>query len=126
MSNVLIDVTLRKRSGFEEYYEVSAEHGYADVTFDSRTHWLGIANIFVEPEFRKNGFGKAILNQCVELADDLQAKCIYAAIISRESLSAFRSVFGEDALTIGREGTFTPEGEKPRHDADAMMWFELR
>ena len=92
--------------GNSDYYELTVDHGYADVTFEKSTRWLGVANIIVEPEFRRQGRAKAMLGHVAMMADELDAKLIFAAIISRESIDAFVSVFGKSAVDIECMGDY--------------------
>lgn len=93
-------------TGNTEWFELKVDHGYADVSFETITSWMGIANIFVEAEFRRQGRAKALLGHVALMAEEFDAKLIYASIVSRESIDAFVAVFGEDNVSVDRLGSY--------------------
>ena len=106
-----VERVLKVKQGSVEYYELQVDHGYADVTFETSVGWFGIANLYVEPKFRKGGRAKALLGHAALMAEEFNASLVYASIISRESIDAFVAVFGEEAVSIEKQGQYNGLGE---------------
>lgn len=120
------DVKVRVReTGNMRFFELSTEHGYLDATLHAITGWFGIAGISVEVDYRGRGIAKTLLRQALYVAETQDARLIYAAAISRESIDAMRSVFGDEAVQIDEIGTYTPPGEPDRYDASAYLSVNL-
>lgn len=69
----------------------------------------------VDPDYRNRGILKEMLRHSVVVARELGVSAISGAIVSREALDAVRAVFGEEHVTVTREGEY---GELPDYDTD--------
>lgn len=129
MSDYLPGVTMElspSSTPLHYVYAFTAEHGILDATFRPNPGDFCIANVDVDLEHRHRGIGKALVCSALEEAQRLDARSVYAALISRESIALMTSVFGEEAVTIGHLGTFTPKGYPVKRDADAVLLLKLK
>ena len=124
MSDIEIKVEEIPYDSHSRLFELTADHGFANVTLN-RQGWLGIANVDVERGYRRRGIGKALLAETVNLANELDARYIYADIVSRESILAFKQIFGEESVNVKDLDSFTQEGEADRYNASAKLWYEV-
>lgn len=120
-----IETKHRGSSFGADLYEIISPYGYVDATFRTPPGWLGIANIFVQPEYRQRGHGQELLHHTLNLARELGAKSIFAALISRESVEAFSRVFGDDSISIRALGDYETEGSMPTSFTSAHFSLEL-
>ena len=109
--------------GTNVLYTFTTEHGFLDASHQPTVGWFGIANVDVEPPFRRRGIGKALISCAFERA--LDAKMIYAAILSRECLDAMASVFGQEAVSIQELGSYTPADQPDNYNTHASLFLEL-
>lgn len=118
-----------ERSGIQfdgvVFHEFTVDHGSLNAVFDPRSGLFGISNVDVDGNFRRRGLGKAMIQEAYDFAQSIGAGCIYSAITSRECLDAMRSVFGDDVISVSREGTYGVEGEKDHRDAGAFLWVAM-
>jgi GNAT superfamily N-acetyltransferase len=112
-------------SGYQEIYALETEHGLCDVSVDTGRNMMGIVNLGVERDYRRQGIARALLHKALDMAVEMDIKYIYGAIMSREAIEAFRGVFGEEAVSVTREGRYTEKDEPDRYDADAVLWYEV-
>lgn len=106
-------------------YTITTQHGSLDATFRPNVEWFCVANVDVERAHRRQGIAKLLLQVALEKARQDGAKLVYSAVTSRECLEAMKTVFGEEAISIEREGTYTPKGEPERHDTAAYLGLYL-
>jgi len=69
------------------------------ITFEVSRPFLAIDMLWVEPEYRLRGVGKALISACVDFAK--QERCIQVSVISREEAKGFYEKLGMS------EGQFT-------------------
>lgn len=120
------DIKVRARqTGNMRFFELSTEHGSLDATLHAITGWFGIANVVVDVDYRGRGIAKSLLRQALSVAEAHDARLIYASVISRESIDAMRSVFGDEAVQVDEMGTYTPSDEPDRYDASACLSVHL-
>lgn len=122
-----IEVSSSQVSGNDFVYEFNCGVGYLNATFNQISGWFGISLIDVERAERRQGIAKLLLRKSLEVATEINARFIYAGIISRECLDAMEAVFGADALIVKDRGTYTaPYETYDRQDADAVLSFQLK
>ena len=126
MPNESISSSVVALPNAHKLYDFEAGHGVLDAIYQPEVGWFCISNIEVEPQYRRQGLGKLLLRAAFTEAERLRARLIYAAITSRECSDAMSEVFGETAIKVSREGTYTPNGSSDRYDAQAMLWLELK
>lgn len=120
------DIIVRTReAGNTRFFELLTDHGSLDATLHSITRWFGISGIQVDVDYRGRGIAKTLLRQALYIAETQDARLIYAAVVSRESIDAMRSVFGDGAVQVDEIGTYTPYGEPDRYDASAHLSLNL-
>jgi len=115
----------RHSSGHQEIYALETEHGLCDISIDTGRNMMGIVNLGVERDYRRQGIARALLCKALDMALELDVKYVYGAIMSREAIEVFKSVFGEEAVSVTREGHYTEKDEPDRYDADAVLWYEV-
>ncbi len=120
-----IETILQRHQGSCDYYELKADHGYTDLVHNLTVGWLGVANVYVEPRYRRRGLGKVMLHQTLELAHNLDVKLLYGALISRESIHIFTSVFGPEAVEIHQLGDFSEPGAESGSLSRASFSYKL-
>lgn len=81
------------------------DYGKCILTLSEDKERLSVANIFVSPKAIRNGIAQTLLSHVIILAIQ-QGLAVTAAITSRESLSAFKHVFGEESLDLRRIGLY--------------------
>ena len=108
-----------------DLYEMRCDNGELDATYDSEIRWFNIANLDVGLRHRRNGIGKLLLRESLVLAEELDAKLIYAIIISRECLDAMRSVFGDKWISVHNEGSYAAEENFGIDRASAILHRDL-
>ncbi len=106
-------------------FDLKTDAGCLQATLDPASRWFGIANVDVEPLYRRHGIGKVLLRKALEVAQDNDAPLIYAAITSREAIDAFRTVFGHKAIGVSIEGSYAPYEEPGHADAKAGLWIPV-
>jgi len=120
-----ISTEVETSSSGQIVYLLKADHGSLEATFRPEVGWFGIANLDVDKSHRRQGIGKALLRYAFSEAEELDARLIHAAILSRECLDAMRTVFGEEAIIADEEGTYTADNEFDRYDTKAILKLKL-
>lgn len=108
----------------ERFSEILHEHGSLVYSFDAQSGWMNLCMLSVDKDFRRAGIGTNILKYSKELAADLGAKVMIAAITSREAYDAVVGVFGEEPVTVTSLGDYMQPGtDKPVSGTSAMLWY---
>lgn len=94
-----------------------------EVIFDPNTRWFGIANFDVEKEHRRRGIGKTLLREALNFANDLDARLIHAAIISREYLDAMTQVFGEETINVAELGGYEDDPQPNKSTRASLLYY---
>lgn len=92
------------------------EHGYTEIAYFPHTKEFWVKDMNVDEEARRRGVAQNVLRYTKELATNLGALTVRADIISRESLTAFQKVFGdqEEAIRIEKLGRYVdPQPGEP-------------
>jgi GNAT superfamily N-acetyltransferase len=126
MEEIEITRTMEHISANQRLYFYACKQGSLDATYNQINRWFGIANIDVDVEFRRQGIGKLLLRSALATAQEVDARFIHAAIISRECLDAMESVFGLDALVIQERGMYEYADGTRGIGANAALWYEIK
>src|SRR5262249_28742427 len=106
-------------------YFLTSEAGLLIASYRGRTREFFIFGIDVNSEQRGQGEGKRLLSAALEVARQIGALSITSSVTSRECLAAMSKVFGQNALEVVTEGTFTPSGEECRYDTLAFLNYNV-
>jgi GNAT superfamily N-acetyltransferase len=115
----------RNNNVYRNVFELVASHGTLDAEYDLTTGGLEIASVDVEPVFRGQGIGKALLRSALEIAQEQEARFISADIVSRECIDMMRVVFGEKAVQVIEEGDYLRPNGVGLSETQATLRFEV-
>lgn len=88
---------------------IVSEFGSLTGMYSEASGKFGIGYVQVRPDAQGNGNGQELLKKSMEVASELGASVMHAAITTRTALEAFRKVFGDDAIDVEKEGQLTPK-----------------
>lgn len=95
--------------------EHPSEHGTMLVSYDVGRRTLDLVDLNVEHLYRRQNIGKELLSYGRYVAEQVGARAVIAAIVSREAYEAARTVFGDESLHVDKLSNFLePEdGSEP-------------
>lgn len=110
-----------RETGNPNEYIVEHPHGYVSFLLERETGLVEIDDGWVDPDFTRRGIMKNMLRYTTQVAHEIGGRVLSASIVSREGLDAMRSVFGEEHITVNREGNY---GDPPDPDNEENFgWY---